>query len=357
VLTADEYHHGHLDWYAFDMHPDIDEIAQPAVDGAPASDLPKARTCDFIPTIIEFEGMPKLRWWEFEDRKTHFGAITVHTTDVAKLLLIEFGLLYANDWFVVPFEIPVGSLAQVEGLAVTNVFGERIWIEAAGSGQQDDWQQWAMYNLSVRGTKRPVDRSIFVPPAIDRLQESQPREQVHLIRDEMANMVWGIEARVPLLSGDVKDGYETATAFVNYLLSFLPPSGPDTPEVPNDAQIRYVLMTTVPENWIPFIPVRMPEAVTNREIQLQRAAMLRSLPGSTERHKIRPRTAILRHNIDGPYFIHEEEISRSGAHVMQTFQRVRWHDGKVYVWLGRRKRTGRGEGSSGLAFDQIKPKS
>jgi hypothetical protein len=41
--------------------------------------------------------------------------------------------------------------------------------------------------------------------------------------------------------------------------------------------------------------------------------------------------------------------------VFQTYQRTRWHDGSVFTWLGVRKQTGRGEGSSGLAFDQIKP--
>lgn len=34
-------------------------------------------------------------------------------------------------------------------------------------------------------------------------------------------------------------------------------------------------------------------------------------------------------------------------------QRTRWPDGRVIVWLGARKQTGRGEGSSGLAFDRL----
>lgn len=37
----------------------------------------------------------------------------------------------------------------------------------------------------------------------------------------------------------------------------------------------------------------------------------------------------------------------------QSFQRTRWRDGRVWVWLGVRKKTGRGEMSSGLAFDRI----
>jgi hypothetical protein len=55
------------------------------------------------------------------------------------------------------------------------------------------------------------------------------------------------------------------------------------------------------------------------------------------------------------YFIHEEEVPRAGIIVTRTFQRARWFDRKVYTWLGRRKETGRGEGASGLVFDQIVP--
>lgn len=55
------------------------------------------------------------------------------------------------------------------------------------------------------------------------------------------------------------------------------------------------------------------------------------------------------------YFLHEEEVPRAGVIVTRTFQRARWFDGKVHTWLGRKKETGRGEGASGLVFDQIVP--
>ena len=41
------------------------------------------------------------------------------------------------------------------------------------------------------------------------------------------------------------------------------------------APVRYQVMNSVPENWIPFIPVHVPN--NNREIQLQRVAMPRVL--------------------------------------------------------------------------------
>jgi hypothetical protein len=66
---------------------------------------------------------------------------------------------------------------------------------------------------------------------------------------------------------------------------------------------------------------------------------------------------LLRDGLDGArwtaYFLHEEEVPRAGAMVSQAYQRTRWTDGQVVVWLGARKQTGRGEGSSGLSFDRI----
>jgi len=49
---------------------------------------------------------------------------------------------------------------------------------------------------------------------------------------------------------------------------------------PAAAPIRYQVMNTVPENWIPFIPVHVPG--DSRTIQLQRAALPRILDGDPD---------------------------------------------------------------------------
>jgi hypothetical protein len=73
--------------------------------------------------------------------------------------------------------------------------------------------------------------------------------------------------------------------------------------------------------------------------------------------RIKPLTSLLREGLDAdppaPYFIHEEEVPRAGTIVEQHYQRTRWTDGRVFVWLGAEKRIGRGEGSSGLEFDRL----
>jgi hypothetical protein len=94
--------------------------------------------------------MPNTRWWEFEDRKTNFGgAVKPDKTDLGKLMLLEFGLVYANDWFVFPYTLPVGSISEVKGVAITNVFNERIWVEPASTLPTVGWQKWSMFQMTA----------------------------------------------------------------------------------------------------------------------------------------------------------------------------------------------------------------
>jgi hypothetical protein len=360
VYAAEEYHGGHLDWWAFDSDPAADALAPPPDPAAPPDphplpERPPART--LIPTPVVFEGMPNTRWWAFEDRRTNLGAVDAATTDLGKLLFLEFGLVYANDWFLMPMELDVGSVASVRGLAVTSVFGERFWIEPAGRGPDDDWQRWTMFNVSVRGhdDAQQADLRLLLPPTVPKIQESEPLEGVALIRDEVANMVWGVERVVPLPSGDSKPGAEAARETLAYLTRLAGPA--PAPPPGRVADIAYDLVSTVPEHWIPFLPAHVPG--DTREIQLQRAALPRTLPGAPTT-VVKPRTGLLREGLDAEppatptgYLVHEEEVPRAGTHVEQSFQRTRWRGGRTVTWLGVRRGTGRGEGSSGLAFDRL----
>ena len=304
--------------------------------------------------------MPDTRWWKFEDRETHFGNIQPNSTDLGKLLLMEFGLVYANDWFVFPYELKAGSIAKVKGLAITNVFGERIWIEAAGKGNENNWQRWAMFNVSQTPGNAASDESLVMLPTVPKIQEGPLLEDIALIRDEIANMVWGIEHKVPLAHGQGKPGGEAAQELHTHYQRLLDDELEQETLQPlvrdYQAGLRYEVVNRIPDQWIPFIPVHVPGNVRN--IQLQRAALPRILDNDPRNpEKIRPRSQLLREGLEQSslqtYFIYEEEVPRSGIRLSQAFQRTRWYNGKVVNWLGVRKQVGRGEGNSGLAFDQM----
>ncbi|MFD6879686.1 MULTISPECIES: hypothetical protein [unclassified Streptomyces] len=363
-LVADDYFHGHLDWYNLDHAPDGTGLGE--VPGAPLlDDVQAEHTATFLPTPISFAGMPNTRWWTFEDGTTSFGDIDPDTTEINKLLVMEFGLVYANDWFLLPLTVPAGAIARIRGLSVTNVFGERTWVEAAGRGSDEDWQRWTMFTLATRGSADiPADLSLLVLPSAPKIQEGASLEEVELVRDELANMVWGIETRVPTPDGDGRDGRMAARetrAFHERLVEQANPTPvEDTRSLVNDATIRYEVMSRVAENWIPFVPVHVEGG--SREVQLRRAAVPRLIEGDMEPTvRIRPRTSLLRPGLnESPpkgYDLHEEEVPRAGVQVTTGFQRTRWYGGEAFVWLGARKRTGRGERSSGLAFDRYRPMS
>ena len=124
----------------------------------------------------------------------------------------------------------------------------------------------------------------------------------------------------------------------------------------NEAKVRYEVMNSVPENWIPFIPVHVDDS--NREIQLQRASMPRVIENDPAKpQKVKPRTSLLREGLDAPteqrYFIFEEEVPRAGVRLTQAYKRTRWTDGRVVLWFAASKQLGHGGGSSGLAFDRL----
>lgn len=351
VLSADDYGRGRLDWHSFDLGDAADDAAVPVPEGGRG---PESRVERFLPARAGFPGMPAARLWEFENRKTSFGRITAHTTDLARLIFIEFGLAFGNDWFLLPLETEVGRLLRVDGLVVTDTFGERTWIPAFGQGDGTAWERWAAYVNTTARTGLPDSRFLLMADVVETVLESEPQENVCLARDEVANMVFAVEKRITLDDGRCVDGFEAFQARRRFLEPMLDGAGA-TLEPLQGAQIAYRLMVdNIPENWIPFVPVRMPDD-DNREIQLQRAALLRDLGGDGP-EVAPPRTQILRPAWPAPYFVHEEQVPRSGVEIVLTYQRTRHATGRPIVWCGRARRSGRGQGSSGLAFDRIRPR-
>ena len=313
-LAADAHRGGDLDWHAFDVSRDL----------APGSIGP-VTALSFLPTAIRFNGMPSPRFWEMEDGKTDFGALDVAASDAAKLLIAEFLLLYSNDWCLVPLELPIGSFSRILGLLVTDVFGDQFLVGPADPNNDGGWPPFSMFRLAGDLVDQ---KGLFLAPSLASAMEAPAMERVEFLRDEMANMVWAIEQYAPSKLGEPVSLDRSA-----------PP--PDAGEVAEGVTARYRLGTTVPSNWRPFVPAHVPGST--RSIRLQRARM----PGQP----LSPVGEIL--NVPAPYFIAEEEVPRAGRIVTRSFQRARWTNGSTFLWIGRSSPVGRGEGSSGLVFDQI----
>ncbi len=346
-LKAEEYFGKAMQWYQFDYEQERQEGEQIAESG-----LEEAVQ---IPVQVNYIGMPKTRWWEMEDAAVNFGNIKTTTDNPARLLFTQFNLVYGNDWFMLPLEVRLGELTRIESIIVADNFGLHTRVAPTPTHSRG---LWSFFNFFDREEKMEDENWFYYPATATDILKSEPIEQVNFIRDEMANMVWGIEKIVPDQISKGMPGSERANQLAAYLQQL---EEPDTFEgVENEARFKYQLTSTVPEHWIPFIPVKIGQDVENRQIQLQRAAMPRLVRGF-EPQRIRPRTSLLHRNETpeqrAPYYIYEEEIPRAGAIVTGRWKRTRWLNGRTLLWYAREKTVGRGEGHSGLKFDYLENKS
>jgi hypothetical protein len=124
--------------------------------------------------------------------------------------------VYGNDWFIVPYEMPVNTLCEIKGFVVTDVFGERTLIQAANEGADNDWQRWSMFNLSNKDQIGNYNKQFYLPATLTQSMNSDPIEQVNFTRDEMVNMAWGIEDLFPDATSKGINGHDAAIKLALY---------------------------------------------------------------------------------------------------------------------------------------------
>jgi hypothetical protein len=332
VLTAREYYSGRTDWHDFDLNPGASLRADLDPSGA-------VMTQTIVPAPVSYRGMPAARFWEFEDAQVDFGAVDAGPEDLARLLLVEFAITYGNDWFVMPVDLPVGSLCRADSLVVTNTFGERFIIRssAEAGGQAASWRMFQLAQPAL-DTNSVMNAGLFLlPPSLVRSVESRPVEEVLFLRDEMANMAWGVERVIESPAERPLDRFQQQ----RYVAT---PASEQTSDT-----LTYRLATEVPDYWIPLLPVQSPAGLRLRR------GMLLEPDGVREPARARGRILVPDPATGDGLSIFEEEIPREGIRVTRSYQLTRWQDGSTHLWIGRRKGVGSGEGSSGLQFDTATP--
>jgi hypothetical protein len=332
ALTAAEFDDGRLDWSSFDRNLEV----RMGTDGDRKLSSVVETT---VPAPVGFRGAPAARFWEMEDARIAYGLLPVGPTDLAQLMVIEYAGSYGNDWFVVPLTLPVGSLTRVDSLVVTDTFGVRSLLRPIGDPAlpRPCWSMWQLGCLRRSG-EAPVDSPqtnlFFLPPSLGRVIEGGVLEDVLLMRDEMANLAWAIER-------STESPVEQAVQRIEADAASAPPPASV------DASLRYVLSSTVPANWIPLLPVQLAGEGGKIVQRLRRGAVLQP-DGSM---KIHPAQGTVL-NAGTQLLLYDEEVPREGAHVTRGRRMARWTDGSTWMWTSFRRQIGRGEGSSGLRFDQ-----
>ena len=341
TFTATEID-GPIDWSSFDLNTQASLTT--TADQSVASLVEVS-----IPAPVSFAGAPAARFWEMEDAGVAYGLVPVGPTDLAHLMLIEYASAYGNDWFVVPLTLAVGSITRVDSLVVTDTFGVRTLVRPIGDpglapAYFSLWQSAYRNPLPANsaGAKVVINR-FFLPPTLSRSIDSAPLEDVLFMRDETANLAWAIERTVENPIEQAAQRYEA------------PETAPPEPSAASTGtQLpRYRLSSAVPPNWIPLLPVQLPnpsQPNTAGQIlsRLKRGAVLQP-DGTKQVHAAVGRIL----NAGAQLLLYDEEVPREGVHIISQRRLARWADGSTWLWTSFRNQAGIGEGSSGLKFDQV----
>ncbi|MEL7162260.1 MAG: hypothetical protein AAFN92_16000, partial [Bacteroidota bacterium] len=346
VLRAPDYRSGELDWDSFASLG----FSSLKLESAVAKEV---KNLQLAP--VSFSAMPDKRLFTFEDNLIDLGEMQMDTADLLRMMMANFSFLSSNDWFTIPFDMPLGELAWIEEIVVHDAFGIKTVIKngPATGGRQigpvlsdEPLEVWDVFKIRDKNVDRyvPQQHAFLLTPTAHRRQESDPQEEVLLLRDEYANTVWALEKKVSNQLGQVRDGFDQHREINGPFLPQTPPQTVVRDEATGNELARFQLASRVPFNWIPYLPVHLEGQ--EKEVELWRARMVDSLDNRT----IVPLSRLVREDLPR---LREESIPRGGLSVRLTRQRIRWTDGTTYTWLGRATVAGRGEGSSGLRFDHL----
>lgn len=309
VLTGADYDGGGLGWTS--VRGDV-EVSEPT---PPAAPPPLPVRGEAIPAPVRQGGLPADRFWEFEDALVDLGATRVDAVDTGRMMLVGFAMVYGNDWYTAPLEVPLGALTRLTDVRVTDTFGRTTRLRPGGG---DD--RFSLYRTDG------VDGLLLLPTGAS--WSGPPLEEVAILRDEMANLVWGIERTVTDANGDQIDRRAAWAGRPQPARS----GTPDSPE--------YLLETTVPDHWSPLVA----EEVSPGQVRF------RLVPFDAPGHA-GPMGRLLRPG----FWMHEEEVPRDGLVLTRRPVLARWHDGSWHRWVRRTRAGSSGESDSGLTYDSLSP--
>src|SRR5438093_853249 len=108
----------------------------------------------------------------------------------AMLMVLDFALSYSDDWFLIPVSMDAWSLFQPTEIAVTDVFGDTTIAN-------HPFGRWNLFRLEAQGVNRTGLAFAYLNASPAESIEGPPLEELHLLKDETANVAWAVERLVP----------------------------------------------------------------------------------------------------------------------------------------------------------------
>lgn len=314
VLDVPEYVEGTLDWYAFD----VGNVSLGLTGQTGTVRLHR------LPVPLQFAGMPNNRFWSFEDPTLNFDTLELFTrTDrrpsTAAMMALEFALSYGDDWCQVPIPLQAHTVCQVTSVEITDCFGTITTAQRPAG-------RWNLFRHDDPRAPEGLG-TVFVNAAPNLVLDGVTLEEVHLLRDEQANLAWAIETVVPHPLGG---GMPTAA----------PPSSSSAVRPAGEVGPSWTLSpTTLPRNWFPLVPIADP---------IGRLAV-GTLWTARDAH---PAGRVLTELLPSKK-LHDDEVPSEGVQVTRSWQAARAIDGTLHFWIGRAKTPRQTELASALRFDVV----
>ena len=315
VLKCPEHVESALDWFAFD-------VGGPSLGATGNSET---RRFHRLPVPLEFSGMPGRRFWTFEDPSINFDALELVTRgdrdpSSAAMMVMEFAFSYGDDWYLVPMPVEPQAICDVTLVRITDCFGDEVDAHRPAG-------RWNLFRHDDAATPSGLS-SVFFHAAPGQVHEGETLEEVHILRDEQANLAWAIETRVPHPLDEGRAPAQTVP----------PPVSPD-------GGLTWTLApSTLPRHWFPLVPV----ASQVGRLQLGTLSTARGA---------RPAGRMLADLLPAPQrttrLVHEEEVPIEGIQITRRWQSTRAFDGSLHLWIGRAKRPRQTETAPGLRFDVV----
>jgi hypothetical protein len=330
-LVAEGYCGERLDWHHFRIVSEgtAGWLDPDTVAASPGSVM--------LATSVMFPGMPRARFWEFEDAVVDGRYLSPRRSAFLSLLLMEVGLVYPNDWFIIPIEQRVNTLRKIHHVAVHDVFGGKPTIARPHAGELD-FQHFALdYERPKVATGEPKKRAsseyLLLLDATPSVMVGAPIEKVTFHRDEGSNLVWGIEhmavgRAVASSPHRIDDGARGVAA---------------------EERRRYVPVRVPPKNFIPYLPVR--------PLDGRAEMMLRRGRTSTDSFTPQFESVLLR----DATWLHEEEIPLQPMELAQTARLAclsaqtgeEEQPFRYFLWIGRQKGASEYAATPEWSFDSL----
>jgi len=352
-LSSKEYDGNKLEWYNFGLKSQQDITGEEIDINVP-------------PRRLSYKGMPHPRWWTFEDHNVDLGNIKRPYLNYLTMLLMEFALFYSNDWFSIPIPHEIGYIRKITRFKVIDSFGITTDLTPVVDPSQEN-KGWEIFTISNQNGARN-DGSLFYLPntLMDGSLESEPIEEVSLMRDEIANLVWAIEHKYENSEGKIINRHDEEVAQKQRELQELKEEAPifywnteakkeadklvNREDITDPQEIgtkyigplaKYELMSYIPPYWIPYVAKQI--SSLSGQIILRR--------GRTSLDEAKQCKGVF---LNESHYIYEEEVPKSGVLLKRVWQLARDIEGNYYSWLGRKKSQDMKRKSVNLRFDYLK---